>query len=691
VLVQPDRVSVRAFVARTRRRLALRAAAEGAATGLVLPILLGVFGWPGTLPRSAVFGGLCVVIAILFRLYSRRAPLMHPLGYVEQRIAPSRNVITTAAELEAGAGRSGIHGIIVGRAAELLRQTSPGLLVPMGRAVLAGVVAFGLWGVALARADEPIVGARALQKLGIARRAAISSIDVTITSPSYAAQQVIRLQNPSRIEALAGSKLAFRIRSTAARIAIQTVARHDTLVVADDRIDLTMMADADGFVAVQAVDSAARDARRLIGITVRPDAAPHVKITAPARDVVLKDGNGALDIAAIADDDIALSSLKLRYTKVAGSGERFTFSEGEIPIELARADARHWTVKTRWPLKSLALDAGDMVVYRAVAIDNRPGASPVESDAFIAEVASPGGMAAPGFSLDPDQERSAVSQQMVILKTERLLAAKPTMAPEEFASQSAELAAEQRKVRAEFVFMLGGELEDAPDPAASSTELNEVAEAEGEADILAGRNANAGHLAMLSAIRSMSRAAAALTTADVEPALPHERAALKALESALSRARILLRALSTKERLDMTRRLTGTLVDAASDVRPTVDAVVSPRTLALRRALADVAAIGGATELRRNARELSRIAQQILVIDPSSAALQKVSSELDAASQSAAASKDAEARRAIDDATTALVTELRGSLGDASSRTRTIIDARLRGVLSDQASRSTKP
>src|SRR6185312_4626133 len=137
-----------------------------------------------------------------------------------------------------------------------------------------------------------------------------------------------------------------------------------------------------------------------------------------------------------------------------------------------------------------------------------------------------------------------------------------------YANASADLAAEQRKVRAQVVFMMGGELADAPDPNGSMTAINEEAEAEGEDDLLAGRNANKGRVALLRAIRSMSRAATSLNPADLQSALPNERAALASLESAFSHARILLRALSEREKLDLTRRLTGALNDASSDVRP---------------------------------------------------------------------------------------------------------------------------
>ena len=126
---------------------------------------------------------------------------------------------------------------------------------------------------------------------------------------------------------------------------------------------------------------------------------------------------------------------------------------------------------------------------------------------------------------------------MVIQKTQQLIAKRSTVAADAFAAEAQEIAVEQRKVRAEFVFMLGGELADAADPAANLNDLNEEAEAEGEGDLAAGRNANAGHVALLRAIRAMSRASTALTVAKVDTG-PRRRkgSARRHRERILSRA-----------------------------------------------------------------------------------------------------------------------------------------------------------
>src|ERR1019366_1759565 len=181
------------------------------------------------------------------------------------------------------------------------------------------------------------------------------------------------------------------------------------------------------------------------------------------------------------------------------------------------------------------------------------GANAVESDSYIAEVLAPGGIAAAGFAIDPEVERDALSQQMGLIKTERLLARKAVMPAAAYTDSAADLAVEQRRVRAEYVFMMGGEVGGADD---AIGDLNEEAEAAGESELAEGRMLNQGRVALLSAIRAMSRAATALTTPDLTVALTQEHTALIQLERTFSHTKIILRALTERERLDLARRLT---------------------------------------------------------------------------------------------------------------------------------------
>jgi hypothetical protein len=333
-----------------------------------------------------------------------------------------------------------------------------------------------------------------------------------------------------------------------------------------------------------------------------------------------------------------------------------------------------------------------MVVYRAVAADQRPGAPPSESDSYIAEVVAPGGVAAAGFALDPEQERYAVSQQMVILKTQRLTAQKASMADDAYTNAAQEIAAEQRKVRAEFVFMMGGELADAPDPNEDPNMLNEEQEAEGEADLAAGRNLNQGRVALLRAIRSMSRAAASLTNLDLSTALTHERAALVQLERAFARTRILLRALTERERLDLTRRLTGTLTDAARDTRPAAEPELDTRAIALRRTLAGIAALAGESTFSPDAASrASNLAEAVLRVDASSKSLQSAAALLSSATTALSANKPNEARELLDRATAEIAGAIRGELPPAPRQPRAADLGRLDGALVDQLRRGAKP
>ena len=147
-------------------------------------------------------------------------------------------------------------------------------------------------------------------------------------------------------------------------------------------------------------------------------------------------------------------------------------------------------------------------------------------------------MATAGFALPEERDRQAISQQMVIVKTERLHKDRATLAADAALEQARLLAIEQRMVKAEFVFMTGGEVED------------EVAEAEAGHELAEGRGENQSQVDLLAAMREMSRAEARLNAGDTAQALVFERAALRALQRAFDRRRYLLRTLPERARID---------------------------------------------------------------------------------------------------------------------------------------------
>jgi hypothetical protein len=634
----------------------------------------------------------------------RSRPVPSPARAIEARAGGCDNLLVTAEELlrHPERARPGIRDHVLALAAARARALDVPRLFPVARPVVLCVVAIAAGtSVMVATRDRPGLLAPSRRAgsppgtPGVAGGDGLR-VEVAVESPAYLRRPDTTLVDPARIEVTAGSRLRLRVEARADAVRLETLEGRRALSAGDApnapgrprTFTGDLLATADGFLALEATAGGdAPPVRRLVGLSVREDPPPRVRITAPGRDLFIPDGNRALDIAIEAEDDHALASLRLRYTRVSGSGERFTFSEGEVPVAVTRRDGARWTARAAWALAPLALEPGDVLVYRALAADDRPGAPPVESDAFLAEVLMPGGEAASGFALDADEERYALSQQMIVLKTERLEARRGALSTEAFAQEAAALAAEQRRVRAEFVFMMGGEFAELVTDETAMGELDETHEAEAEDDLSAGRMANRGRSALLAAIRAMSRAAVRLTEADTRAALPLEREAVKQLEEAFARSRFLMRALSQRERLDEARRLSGTADGTGRRVGPEAAGAAPSRAVALRRVLADVAALAAApAPAPGDAAAMLAAAQAVLREDPSGDAARAVAARLEAAAGAARAGRAADARAALAEAATALGAELGRSLRVAPAG-RALERRRLEGALADRRAR----
>lgn len=671
-----------AVARRDRRRAALFVAAATLAAGAIGILAAG----PGrSLPAVALISaGIAAASAGLVWVLPA-ASRIRLAAAIERRAPASRNLVMTAAELLTDAQvRPGyVRTRVFDDASRLTRQLSIGDLVPFRGATIAAVVAVTLWSGALAWASV-LVPEIAGAKPSSPTAASIGGVTIEVVAPDYARRPSRTYADPQRVEALAGSTLRVTVAADATELDLETIGGSQRLdAVSARRFSTSLVADADGFLAItpRAADGV-MGTRRLIGLSVTPDDAPRVKVTLPGKDLLLASGDQALTMQIDAQDDLGLATLQLRFTRIAGSGESFTFTEGEVPVEIARTSDVAWTGRATWRLHTLGLQPGDMVIYRGTATDRRPGSPVAESETFIIEIVSPGVLSSEGFAVDDRPEKYAVSQQMVIVKTERLLARRKSMSLEEFNDEARGLAAEQRQVRAEFVFMMGGELHDEGlDP----NTLNEEEEAAGEDDLAAGRLANQGRMDLIRAIRSMSRAAARLANHEVTAALPIEKEALASLQRAFSRSRYILRTLGERERLDLSRRLTGVLAALARVRRPAVEAEPLPRTAALRRLLADTA--GLAAELRAGhdiSGRSAELAQRALQIDPASAQLAEVATLLSARASATPAT--------LDRATAMLAALVRADLGAAPARSPDPEVAALDGALADERhGRGRKP
>lgn len=585
---------------------------------------------------------------------------------VERRFPQLQNLVRTSWELMTGkvTATGDMQALVLSQASRRVAAVDARLAVPTSRALRWTGGALLLWLVLALLSTGAGTQVRDRVVTSIARTTGLAAlrVEMEVQPPAYTGLAAARLVDPERVTALHGSTVTIVVSTSAPA---QLIHDTDTLSFTSEgqvrRASTRIVRD--GFMVLRTFDDSGNEqSRRLIGVTATADAPPVARITAPGRDLFLTSVTNDVDVALEASDDLALRSLTLRYTRVSGSGERFTFTDGDVPVAISRTGPRTWTARGRLPLNQLALERGDMVVYRAIASDARPGSAPVESDAFIVEVVGIGGDAAEGFSIDPDQDRYAVSQQMVVLKTERLVARRTGMDSSALLDASRELSMEQRRVRAEFVFMMGGELAEEITEENSMDDLDESHEAENESDLSAGRMANQGRSALLAAIRAMSRAATALNVAQLDRALVHERTAVRELERAFSRTRYLLRAFTERERLDLTRRQTGNLADAQSSRRAAIDARVDEQRVQLQSVLQQLAQRGDTIA----PGSLGVAAERVLAVDAASAELQRIAAQLTRAARLDA--RNASRRTTIDSATVALVTMLRGDAMGAVSR-----------------------
>ncbi len=608
---------------------------------------------------------------------------------LERLVPSSRNLLFTALEMAtderdcqvtsralcnapyAQAARS----IVLNRAGQLATTIDIAILLPSTAALRILLGAMGLWfAMSLAASWFPSGALTHAATRAVARMDGtmiISSVDVDVSPPVYASRPSLRLHNPMRIDALEGSTLTFVISAVGGAVVV-TSDSGDTLlspaaggeylwhttVGQDGMVALSMQSLGSNAVSAQTTDRTAQP--RLFSIVVQPDAPPGVVITRPGRDIMVDSTRMSLPIVVNATDDIGLRSLSLLYTRVSGSNEQFTFHEGRVPLRISRQSANSWHADATLRLDSLLREPGDLVVYRALATDSRPTSRLAESDAFIVEWPASGGIGAAGFSLDPDEERYAVSQQMVIFKTERLIASSSSLPSEVVASQAREIAMEQHRVRAEFVFMTGGEFEQAiVADEEGLAELDETEEAEAEAELSAGRMVNRGRAALLAAIRAMSKASLALTQSELATALHHEKVALDSLQEAFSRQRFLMRALSQRERLDLTRRLSGSLDSVANTTVPVAQGDPETVRIELRHvldALVSKAHVPSATRGPGSRQpSFTTLAVRVLRLEPRSTRGQRIAAWLQAVDRANTIRQPSrETRAALDSATSAL-------------------------------------
>ena len=614
-------MEVMALVIDTQRRLRLCAWLDGVAAGLIaLAASASVVGLAWHRPAVGVSGGLLLaggLVLIAVRRGIARWTPMSTAAYIESRSPGMDNLVVTATALAAGAidASSRMRDEVVRQASARSASVRPDTVAPIAREVwLLALAASGataiLWAT-LALREAPV---------GDSRRAVatpgLESIRATITPPSYLGRDPVTVENAEQLLVPVGARVRIEVRASTPRAWIEDPeagtrpldASGDGWFAFDwSPVKTTALVVAAGETLGQA------DQSRLLPVTVAPDEAPRIRITEPARDLAFGAPTATVDLEVDATDVEGLRAVRLTYVRMSGSGESFAFDEGQVSVAVEQVSAQHWRGRARLFLSALKLEDGDSLVYRALIRDSNPSGDWVSSDAFTIDIGKRLEFAGAGFAVPDEDRRYAISQQMVIVKTERLHAERGQASPESFAERSRELAVEQRMVRAEVVFLSGGEVADEVEEAEQSHELQE------------GRLENIGRAEMLRAINDMSRAEAHLNAGDTARALVSERTALAALQRAFDRRRYFLRTLAERSRIDPMRRLSGDRSRARSHARqPTASGSAASNDL--RTLVRDLAMVS-----ERGESPPAALIARLASIDPAAAEWRQLAAALTAA------------------------------------------------------------
>jgi hypothetical protein len=664
-------------VARIRVTHALRAGQAGlfgAAVAIILVDLARVSALR-TAAAALIVGGACAAARFLWMRAGRtRTAAARAFERAEPEL---RNLVVTAHELIGFPDRTRpyMRDRVLAEATRRAATLEPARIVPLGRDVAAASIGV------LVLLSVVVLRSTAVALPSLRRAPAVTregapvarGYTIDVAAPAYTGRPVVHLKNPNSIDALAGSQAVIRVPGGAGSL----VRLNGVNLAATSDGAIRTVLNQSGYLAI---DAGAVHA--LLPLTVTPDRAPEVKITAPAKDMRVSTAAISIPIAAEAADDLALRTLELRYTIVSGTGEQFSFIEGTLPAALTRGSDQSWRLAATLSPAQLKLEPGDALIYRAVGADHRPGdAGVASSDTFFVEIAGPGDVALAGVEMPPDQERYALSEAMIVLKIERLIAKEKGLARPALEDAAGTIAAEQRAVRANFIFLLGGEIQD------------EDVEAETSSEIAEGRFANKARQEIVAATVLMGRVERALTASTTKEALAQAREAVRALQRAFGHSRYLLRALPARARIDPARRLSGDLASAMDWNRALAPPAADPQTDAARSALMDLIAVAErldepASRADGQAR-LSRLAERLLALSGGAGDLQPAARELLAARDAMAAGQIPSARAALQRAAAPLVARAQRGRIDGSIQPRDA--ARLAGAAAVSRGEGKRP
>jgi hypothetical protein len=200
------------FIRRARRRLRGRLAGFGLALGSLAALTIAPLIWFRIVGRTpGVVSGAVVLLAVAAACWWRTATRSRDAAAAIEHAAPQfRNLLITSVELaeQPDGTPPPIRDLVWEDAARIADSQDVARLIPTGRAALSAVVGTVVWLAAVTLPSQRTnLGAVASAAVS-PDEALITDVRVRVEPPEYSRLEPESAVNPSRIEALAGSRVA---------------------------------------------------------------------------------------------------------------------------------------------------------------------------------------------------------------------------------------------------------------------------------------------------------------------------------------------------------------------------------------------------------------------------------------------------------------------------------------------------
>lgn len=282
----------------------------------------------------------------------------------------------------------------------------------------------------------------------------LEPIAVQVVPPRYARRESYALDNPTAVAALAGSRVVVQGRGAkhgmldsigAQIVGIENSKQAPRVVTPTSNKDTWSLA------AAMLPDPAVmhlrdRDYTRLLVLQPIIDTPPSVILSAPASDTTLPLPKGTLRVDAQFSDDIGLARAELELMYTSGSGESFDTKQ-RIIGRSTLGGKREGRLRADILLDTMNLGPGDVLHIRAIAWDENDVTGPGKGESETRTIRIHDPRVKPNVNITAAKaaaiDTSIMSQRMLIMRAETLLARRPRIPQDDYTKQSLHLGVQQ--------------------------------------------------------------------------------------------------------------------------------------------------------------------------------------------------------------------------------------------------------